>query len=151
VGTKTLQAGYSLRLSKCYWDPADYALRIRTGLSDVGELASGGLRLPAPFWGYVSFGYAGAIVWSWVAGVFIGWGTALLRRHLAEAERRRFPNQALNLVLAWVFFNGTFAVLGQFYFPFRSDILVVALAVVLGIAPVRRSLEARHERATARL
>jgi hypothetical protein len=147
VGTKTLQAGYSLSLSKGYWDPADYALRIRTGLSDVGELAAGGLRLPAPFWGYVSFGSAGAVVWSWVAGVFIGWGTTMLRRHLTDVEEGRFPNQALNLVLAWVFFNGTFAVLGQFYFPFRSDILIVILALALGLAPVRHQLEARREHA----
>lgn len=149
VGTRTLLAGYSLSVAKGYWDPADYALRIRTGLADVSELASGGLRLPAPFWGYVSFGYAGAVAWSWIAGVFIGWGTALVRRLLSEAENDRYPNQALNLVLAWVFFNGTFAVLGQFYFPFRSDILIVALAVALGLAPVNRFLDSRREEASA--
>lgn len=149
VGTKTLQAGYSLSLSKGYWDPADYALRIRTGLADVGELASGGLRLPAPFWGYVSFGYAGAVAWSWIAGVFIGWGTTLLRRLLADAEHDQYPNQAVNLVLASVFFNGTFAILGQFYFPFRSDILIVALAVALGLAPMHRIVESRRNHAPA--
>lgn len=137
VGARTLRAGYSFSLSKGYWDPADYALRTRTGIADVGELASGGLRLPAPIWGYVSFGYAGAVAWSWIAGLFIGWGTALLRRLLAPVELGRYPNQALNLMLAWVLFNGTFAILGQFYFPFRSDILIIGLAVALGLGPLR--------------
>jgi len=149
VGARTLQAAYSLSLSKGYWDPADYALRIRTGLSDVGELAAGGLRLPAPFWGYVSFGYPGAVAWSWIAGVFIGWGTTLLRRLLTASELDRYPNQVLNLMLAWVFFNGTFAVLGQFYFPFRSDILIVLLALALGLGPVRDQLQAGREGASA--
>ncbi len=133
VGARTLQAGYSLRLSKGYWDPTDYALRTRTGLPDVGELASGGLRLPAPIWGYASFGYPGAVAWSWLAGMFVGWGTALLRRLLAPVEQGRYPNQSLNLMLAWVLFNGTFAIPAQFYFPFRSDILLIGLAVALGL------------------
>jgi hypothetical protein len=136
VGTRTLQAGYSLSLSKGEFDPADYALRIRTGLADVGELAAGGLRLPAPVWGYVSYGYAGVVAWSWLSGVFIGLGTVLLRRVLTATELGTYPNQALSLVLAWVFYNGTFAVLGAFYFPFRSDILIFGLAIALGLEPV---------------
>jgi hypothetical protein len=137
VGTKTIQAGYSLSLSKGEWDPADYALRIRTGLSDVSELAAGGLRLPAPIWGYAAFGYAGVVAWSFVSGLFAGWGTALLRRLLAGVEKERFPNQSLNLMLALIFYNGTFGVLSQFYFPFRSDILVVGLALLFGVWPLR--------------
>lgn len=139
VGLRTVRAGYSLTLSKGYWDPADYALRIRTGLSDVGELASGGLRLPAPIWGYVAYGTAGVVAWSFVSGIFVGWGTALLRRLLTQVEVGRYRHQSLNLVLAWVFYSGTFGVVSLFYFPFRSDVLIMVLAVALGMWPVRKS------------
>jgi hypothetical protein len=133
IGMKTIKAGYSLSLKKGQWDPSDYALRLRTGLSDVGELASGGVRLPAPIWGFAAYGWAGVVAWSFLSGIFVGWGTAVLRRLLADVERKAYPNQALNLILAWVFYNGTFGVVSQFYFPFRSDILSVGLAVVLCI------------------
>ena len=102
VGLKTIRAGLSLTVNKGYWDPADYALRVRTGLTDVTELASGGLRLPAPVWGYAAYGYLGVVVWSAIAGFFTGWGTTLLRRLLTEVEHGRYRHQALNLMLAWI-------------------------------------------------
>jgi hypothetical protein len=130
TGLKPLTAGFGLR--KGYWDPADYALRIRTGLPDVSELASGGLRLPAPIWGYAAYGYVGAAMWSFAAGVFIGWGTMLLRRLLAPVEG--VPGQALNLLLARAFFAGTFGVLGNFYFPQRAGLALFAVALALGVS-----------------
>lgn len=141
VGLKTIRAGLSLSPTKGHWDPSDYALRMRTGLTDVSELPSGGLRLPAPIWGFSAYGYAGVAVWSFVSGFFMGWGTTLFRRLLSKVESGRYPNQALNLVLAWVFFNGTFGVLTLFFFPSRSDVVVVALALGLGLLPRRASVE----------
>jgi hypothetical protein len=136
VGMKTVRAGWSLNVSKGHWDPSDYALRIRTGLSDVSELAAGGLRLPAPIWGYSAFGYAGTAVWSLLSGVVVGWGTTSLRRLLGPLEAGRHRHQALNLTLAWVFYNGTFGVLSVFYFATRADVVVVGLAVLLGLLPL---------------
>jgi hypothetical protein len=135
VGLKTVLAGWSVRPSKGYWDPSDYALRIRTGLSDVSGLAAGGLRLPAAVWGYSAFGYAGVAVWSLLSGVMVGWGTTAVRRLVAPVEAGRCRNQSLNLILAWVFYNGTFGVLSLFYFATRADVTVVGLAVLLGLVP----------------
>lgn len=137
VGMKTIRAGWSVSVDKGYWDPSDYALRVRTGLTDVSELASGGLRLPAPIWGYAAYGYLGAVVWSFVSGFFTGFGTTLLRRLLTTVHDGRYRFQALNLVLAWIFYNGTFGVLSLFYFPSRSDVILLGLAVGLCLFPVR--------------
>jgi hypothetical protein len=127
VGFKPILAGASL--TKGEFNPSSYALRIRTGVVDVGEFASGGLRLPAPVWGYASFGYVGAAAWSFVAGTFWGWGSTLLRRIVTPVQGH--PDQVMNLVLAWVFFHGTFAILSDFYFPERVEIVAVFLVVAL--------------------
>lgn len=144
VGLKTVLAGWSLRPSKGYWDPSDYALRVRTGLSDVSGLAAGGLRLPAAVWGYSAFGYAGVAVWSLLSGVVVGWGTTTVRRLVAPVEAGRYPNQALNLILAWVFYNGTFGVVSLFYFATRADVTVVGVGVLLGLVPFGRRRTARR-------
>ena len=127
VGLKPILA--SLSVDKGEYNAATYALRIRTGLDDVTGLASGGLRLPAPIWGYASFGFPGLVVWSLLSGVAIGWGTRLLRREVAGVEGRR--GQCLNLVLAWVLFEGTFAVVGEFYFLERVGVVSFLLAAYL--------------------
>ena len=127
VGLRPILAGLSL--NKGEYNPSSYALRIRTGLVDTSEFASGGLRLPAPIWGYAAFGYVGAVLWSFLSGIFIGWGTALLRRLLTPSYGDR--GQALNLVLAWIFFLGTFAIGGEFYFPERVDLISFVLALGL--------------------
>jgi hypothetical protein len=127
VGLKPILAGASL--TKGEYNPSSYALRIRTGVVDTGEFASGGLRLPAPIWGYASFGYAGAVAWSFVSGIFWGWGSTLLRRLVAPVQGH--PDQALNLVLAWVFFHGTFSIGSDFYFPERVEIVSMLLALAL--------------------
>lgn len=149
IGIRTIQAGYSLSSDKGSWDPAEYALRMRTGLSDVGELASGGLRLPAQVWGYAAYGYPGVVAWTFISGLFIGWGTTLLRRLLTRAEQERYRHQALNLVMAWLFYTGTFGILSLFYFPFRSDILLLGIALVLGLWPLRRTQVSEPEDVSA--
>lgn len=126
VGLKPILAGISL--DKGENNASLYALRIRTGLDDVTGLPSGGLRLPAPVWGYASYGYPGVVAWSLLSGIAIGWGTSALRRLLALRERRR---PCLNLVLAWVLYQGTFLVLGEFYFFERVGLVSLALALFL--------------------
>jgi len=127
VGLKPVLA--SLSLTKGEFNPPEYALRIRTGIPDVTGFASGGLRLPAPIWGYASYGYPGLIVWSVLSGIVIGCGTVMMRRLLSKVHGLR--GQCLNLVLAWVFFEGTFSVLSDFYFFERVGIVSFALAVFL--------------------
>ena len=111
-------------------DPSAYTIRTITGFDDVEGYPSGGLRLPAPIWGYVSYGLLGAAVWSFVSGFFTGWGTTRLRNLLTEVKDK--PGASLNLVLAAVFYAGTFGVVSTFYFATSSMLVRIAIALYLG-------------------
>jgi len=112
-------------------DGSTYALRIATGIEDLGLLAAGGLRLPAPVWGYSAFGLAGAAAWPFLSGFFAGWGAAKLKRLVAPAMGQ--PHQALTLVLAVTVYNGTFGLLEQFYFTSTAGLVLLVVAVVVGL------------------
>ena len=127
---RTLVAG--LALSPGAWDPSTYALHTLTGFRDFSDFASGGLRLPAPLWGYASFGWAGVAMFSAVSGLFAGWGMVKVRRLLGPALGA--PGFALNLALAYVFYEGTFGVLSEFYFLTSSVLVRLVVAVALGFA-----------------
>lgn len=129
---RTLLAG--LKLGKGEWDPSTYALRILTGFPDLSHFASGGLRLPAPVWGYASFGWPGAAMFSAVSGLFIGWGLVKLRRLLAGVTAARDSGLALNLVLAYVFYEGTFGVLAEFYLLSSAVVVRAAVAGAVCVA-----------------
>jgi hypothetical protein len=45
-----------------YWNPAIWNLHIVEPNLDVNDIVSGGLRLPLPLWGYVAFGWIGALL-----------------------------------------------------------------------------------------
>lgn len=127
---RTLVAGLTLTTSP--WEPSTYALHTLTGFRDFSDFASGGLRLPAPLWGYASFGWAGVAMFSAVSGLFAGWGLVKVRRLLGPCLAA--PGLALNLTLAYVFYEGTFAVLSEFYFLSSSVLVRVAVAAALGLA-----------------
>jgi len=127
---RTLLAG--LALHETEWEPSTYALRTLTGFSELRELASGGLRLPAPLWGYSAFGWAGAAVFSAVSGVFAGWGFTKLRRLLTPALAG--PHLALALTAAVAFYDGTYGVLVEAYFLTSSVFVRLAVAAAVGVA-----------------
>ena len=54
------------------WNPAVYTLRVINPGEDITTLISGGLRLPAPIWGYVSFQWVGVVVFCFLSGFFKG-------------------------------------------------------------------------------
>lgn len=54
------------------WNPAVYTLRIVAPDADINEISSGGLRLPAAMWGYVSFQWIGVIAFCSLHGFFFG-------------------------------------------------------------------------------
>jgi hypothetical protein len=118
------------------WDPVDYALRLTTGVSDPNLIASGGIRLPAPLWGFSAFGFPGAAVFCLVSGWFIGWGTVRVRN--AVTAWRASPTYSSHLLLGAVFFDGTFAFLGQFFFAPFADLVVLAIALMIGLMPWMR-------------
>ncbi|MEW6155642.1 MAG: hypothetical protein AB1673_16925 [Actinomycetota bacterium] len=127
---RTLLAGLSLGPSE--WDPSTYALSTLTGFRDLRDFAAGGLRLPAPVWGYASFGWAGVAMFSAVSGLFAGWGLVKLRRLLTPALAA--PGAALAIVVAATFYNGTFRVLSEFYFLASSAVVDLAVALALGVS-----------------
>lgn len=130
LGMRPLTA--ALKFSKEAFNPADYALKVRTGLNDITGLASGGIRLPAPVWGFASFGYAGGAVWSLISGFFIALGVVVVRRALTPSFSR--GTQVVQIVLAWVFYEGTFGVLAEFYFFPRVAVIACVMAVMVGFA-----------------
>jgi hypothetical protein len=148
---RTLLAGLSLR--KTTWDPSTYALSTLTGLKDPSEFASGGLRLPPPLWGYVSFGWAGVAMFSAVSGVFAGWGFARLKRLLTGLTET--PGLVLNLTVAVLFYEATFGILSEFYFLTSSIVVTVAIAAAVALAVrvviVRGTGSRRREPAPDRL
>jgi len=54
------------------WNPSVYTLRVVNPGEDLSTLISGGLRLPGPVWGYVSFQWIGVVVFSFISGLIKG-------------------------------------------------------------------------------
>lgn len=55
------------------WHPSVFTLRVMNPPgTDVTTLINGGLRLPAPIWGYVSFQWPGVISFCFISGYFKG-------------------------------------------------------------------------------
>ncbi|WP_413668203.1 O-antigen polymerase [Mucilaginibacter sp. Mucisp86] len=54
------------------WNPSVYTLKVVNPGKDLSELISGGLRLPGPVWGYVSFQWTGVITFSFLSGFIKG-------------------------------------------------------------------------------
>lgn len=54
------------------WNPAVYTLVMVNPGADINEIGSGGLRLPLPVWGYVSFGWIGVVAFPFLTGLIGG-------------------------------------------------------------------------------
>ena len=61
------------------WNPSVYTLSIIAPGRDVNDVGSGGLRLPLPLWGYVSFQWIGVILFSLLTGILNGAFIAILK------------------------------------------------------------------------
>ncbi|RDC55832.1 hypothetical protein DU508_16360 [Pedobacter chinensis] len=61
------------------WNPAVYTLTMVNPGADINDIGSGGLRLPLPVWGYVSFGYPGVILFSVTTGLLGGFFLRILK------------------------------------------------------------------------
>ncbi len=115
------------------FDPVDYGIRLTTGVTDTSLIASGGIRLPAPLWGFTSFGFPGAATFCLVSGLFIGWGTVRVRKVVTAF--RSHPQYSINLLIGALFFDGTFAFFGQFFFAPFADLVVLTVALAIGVLP----------------
>lgn len=67
------------------WNPAVYTLIMVNPGQDINDIGSGGLRLPLPVWGYVSFEWVGVILFSLLTGLlsgfFIRMSRDMFKRH----------------------------------------------------------------------
>ncbi|TWI95622.1 hypothetical protein JN11_04362 [Mucilaginibacter frigoritolerans] len=54
------------------WNPAVYTLRVTNPGEDITTLISGGKRLAAPLWGYVSFQWIGVVAFCFLSGFLKG-------------------------------------------------------------------------------
>lgn len=54
------------------WNPAVYTLKMVNPGKDINDIGSGGLRLPLPLWGYVSFQWFGVVMFSLLTGLVYG-------------------------------------------------------------------------------
>lgn len=68
------------------WNPAVYTLIMVNPGADINDIGSGGLRLPLPMWGYVSFGWIGVILFSLFTGILSGVFTNMLKAMFRQFE-----------------------------------------------------------------
>jgi len=62
-----------------HWNPSVWSLAVINPGQEVSAVVSGGLRLPAPLWGFVSFGWLGVVGVSLISGVLTGLITRIAR------------------------------------------------------------------------
>lgn len=76
------------------WNPSVWTLTTVNPGVPISQIASGGLRLPAPIWGFVSFGWWGALGVSFAFGVVSGF--------LAKLFARLVQGRNLSAALCWI-------------------------------------------------
>jgi hypothetical protein len=106
------------------WNPSVWSLSVVNPGQNVANISSGGLRLPAPIWGLVSFGWPGAIGVSALSGFLIG--------YLARLAGRITPSQSLTHSVFWLLlYLAVLDVVPVFYR--LSYLSVIQLGVVIAV------------------
>ena len=99
------------------WNPSVYTLSIVTPGLDVNDIGSGGLRLPLPVWGYVSFQWAGVILFSLLTGIFSGIFLGIIKSWIRKYESLIIRATA---IIAFTAVTGPiigFTLLNMFFLP----------------------------------
>lgn len=91
------------------WNPGVWTLSVLNQNADVTEIASGGLRLPVPLWGYTSFGWFGVVLVPFISGFFSG---NIVRFAKKYVER---PKSLLHAVLALSVCSNYSSIFSGFY------------------------------------
>jgi hypothetical protein len=68
------------------WNPSVWSLMVTNPNDDVNDITSGGLRLPLPLWGYVSFSWVGVVGLSFVSGLINGYLIKAIKKMLRESD-----------------------------------------------------------------
>ena len=124
------------------WNPSVWSLQVVNPSRDITSIASGGLRLPPPIWGMVSFGWFGVGLVSFLTGVIQGW--------LAGVARRIIPSPSVEISLYWLVIYVSLVEVLPAFFRF-SYLSVLQLIIVIMIFrwrahPRRPAFTPRRER-----
>jgi len=68
------------------WNPAVWSLMVSNPDGDLNEITSGGLRLPLPLWGYVSFSWTGVVLLSFFSGLINGYLIKAIKKMIKETQ-----------------------------------------------------------------
>lgn len=111
------------------WNPSVWTLTVTNPGVAVESIVSGGFRLPAPVWGYVSFGWAGVVAVCFLHGWIVG--------VLARSARMLIPGAGLEATVALVVVYGVVVdLVSRFYtLSYISLIETAAVVAVLILAP----------------
>lgn len=82
------------------WNPSVYTLRVIYPNEDVTTLISGGLRLPVPIWGYVSFQWPGVIIFCFISGFIKGVFVKYLKKWILT-----YPSTLIATVVVFISIN----------------------------------------------
>lgn len=105
------------------WNPSVWTLSVLNVTDDVSEIASGGLRLPPPLWGYVNFGWVGVALFCLIHGVVSGWAIKFLRRYIAGGTVTHSAIIISFYMTFWGFFINFFRM--SFYSVLQIGILLL--------------------------
>ena len=99
------------------WNPSVYTLSVVAPGIDINEVGSGGLRLPLPMWGYVSFKWIGVVLFSFVTGLMGGFFLQLLKSWIQKFDSIILRATAI-VIFITVFGNIiNFATLNMYFIP----------------------------------
>lgn len=117
------------------WNPSVFSLTVEGG--NINRIASGGLRLAAPQWGYIAFGWPGAAAVSLLSGMIWGYATRWLKRATDYGN-------PLGTLAAIVLYTTLWASVSAFYFLSLYSGPPVAVAILLAYPIGLAAREARY-------
>ena len=112
------------------WNPSVWSITLGNPNVDITQIASGGLRLPAPVWGYVNFELLGAILVPFVAGLLTAWVLVKVSRVVPATN---LFSTVLILTLADALIT---SLLGTFYKVSYLGVIEIAMLVWI-LSPYR--------------
>lgn len=107
------------------WNPAVFTLELGGQNASLNSIASGGLRLAAPQWGFVAFGWAGVPIVSFASGLVWGYATNLARRSIDKTD-------VLQAIVTLVVYTSFWGMITQFYLLSVYALPAAGVAAALG-------------------
>lgn len=118
------------------WSPNVWALEVVDPGTQVSKIVSGGLRLPVPVWGYVSFGEVGVLFIPLISGALAGIASCCARDLIGKGTVLR--NTTILVIYTTVGYQ-----LWRFYLLLSEGVVagVVAVYLLFGVAERIRGQE----------